>query len=116
MSLLLWERGGGRYGTFLHDISLILRIMMCSFSNFLYSVTTANGLQMGTMISNSVQDAGFDARELSHRSYRSVSMPASFIKFNAPSNLWTLSSYVKHVHLATVIIQTLTPQPKANDR
>ena len=75
-----------------------------------------NGLQMGTMIHNSVQDAGFDARELSHRSYTSVSMPASFIKFNAPSNLWTLSSYVKHVHLATVIIQTLTPQPKANDR
>ena len=48
-----------------------------------------NGLQMGTMVHNSVQDAGFDARELSHRSYRSVSMPASFIKFNAPSNLWT---------------------------
>ena len=89
MSLLLWGRGGGKYGTFLHNISLILRNDVFFFKHSCIQSPQLNGLQMGTMVHNSVQDAGFDARELSHRSYRSVSMPASFIKFNAPSNLWT---------------------------
>ena len=46
-----------------------------------------NAQQMAIMFQNSVLDAGFVARELSHKSKRS--MPASFIKYNAPSDSWT---------------------------
>ena len=48
-----------------------------------------NGQQMATMIQNSVLDAGLDVRELSHRFYRTVSMHASLMKANAPSDSWT---------------------------
>ena len=41
------------------------------------------------MIQNSVLDAGFDVRDLSHKSYRSVSTPASFSDFSGPRDTWT---------------------------
>ena len=48
-----------------------------------------NSVQTRTMIQNSVLDAGFDVRDLSHKSYRSVSTPASFSDFSGPRDTWT---------------------------
>ncbi|CAH3034092.1 unnamed protein product [Porites lobata] len=54
-----------------------------------------NGLQMGIMVHNSVQDAGFDARELSHSSYRSLRRLGG----------WSVASGVVHLYVKKIIEQ-----------
>ena len=41
--------------------------------------------QLGRLFKTSVLDAGLDGKDLSYKSYRSVSIAASFIEFNGPT-------------------------------
>ena len=57
---------------------------------------------------------GLDRRDLSHKSYRSVSIAASFIKFNGLTDFRTYA-VVKQLHLATVMIPILKAQHYSAD-
>ena len=51
---------------------------------------------------------------LSHKSYRSVTIAASFIELNGPTNFWTCA-VVKQLHLAAVNIPILKAQRYSAD-
>ena len=65
--------------------------MMCLFQHF--------HIQQGQLNQTSWADC----------SYRSVSIAASFIEFNGPTDFWTCA-VVKQLHLAAVIISILKAQ------
>ena len=88
--------------------------MMCLFQHFHIQQGQLNQHQLSRLFKSSVLDAGFDSRDLSHKSYRSVSITASFIKFNGPTDFWTCA-VVKQLHLATVIIPVLKAQHYSAD-
>ena len=70
--------------------------------------------KLGRLFKTSVLDAGLDGRDLSYKSYRSVSIAASFIEFNGPTNFWTCA-VVKQLRLVAVIIPILKAQRYSAD-
>ena len=88
--------------------------MMYLFQHFHIQQGQLNQNQLGRLFKTSVLDADFDGRDLSHKSYRSVSIAASFIKFNGPTDFRTCT-VVKQLHLPTVIIPVLKAQHYSAD-
>ena len=83
--------------------------MMYLFQHFHIQQGQLDHHQLGRLFKRNVLDVGLDGRDLSHKSYRSVSMAASFIEFNGPTDFWTCA-VVKQLHLAAVIISILKAQ------
>ena len=105
---------GREAGRSIDNIFLFLCVMMCLFQHFHIQHGQLNQNQLGRLFKSNVLDSGLDGRDLSHKSYRSVSIAASFIKFNGLTDFRTYA-VVKQLHLATVMIPILKAQHYSAD-
>ena len=88
--------------------------MMCLFQHFHIQQQQVHRHQLGRLFKTTVLDVGLDGRDLSHKSYRYVSIAASFIEFNGPTDFWTCA-VVKQLHLPAIIIPILKAQRYSAD-